>query len=164
MDKQRITEFLEDFANVLDAKVRELDARMRELADERDAVRKTILSLRGAGVEADAGSNPAAAAAPPAEDSDADAMPQAARPPEAGDLGVDYTGATNLLERLRCVGRAAPGGQLRVGMVARLLIADGQSAASFNNLRRSVDQTFRTYPEEFEYVDRGTYRYHDAPP
>ena len=158
MDEQRITlEYLERYAD-------ELDRQMRELADKRDAVRKIVLSLRGA-------ANPPAVGAAP-DDPGAEAravgaeaaMPPSFRPQELTGLEVDYTGATNLLSRLRCVGRAAEGGVLRVGPVAKLLIADGVSAAKFNNLRRSVDKAFRTHPEQFEYLEPGTYVYNDAPP
>ena len=168
MDKREITlEYLTHYAGELDRQLRELCAQMREVTEKRDAAQKIILSLRGAGsLPLDVLEAPASTE-PDGEDEGIGAAP--AMPPSVtlGDLAgveVDFSSATNLLARLRCVGRAAPGGILRVGATARKLIDDGQSSASFNNLRRSVDATFRENADLFEYRERGTYRYRDAPP
>ena len=150
MSEQKIAlEYLERHADDLDRQIRDLDRQKEELADKRDAVRKAALLLRGEDNTPEVGAAPG--------------VPQSVRPQPFAGLEVDYSGAHNLLSRLRCVGRAAPDGILWVGPVAQLLIADGVSSAKFNNLRRSVDKLFRVH-ECFEYVRPGTYRYHDAPP
>ena len=173
MDKREITlEYLTHYAGELDRQLRELCAQMREITEKRDTVRKAVLLLQGAvsvppanGVALDGG-----VGAPPAGPEENWEIGAAATMPPSVTLGdlagvvVDFSNATNLLSRLRCVGRAAPGGILRVGATARKLIADGQSAAAFNNLRRSVDAEFREHPDLFEYRERGTYRYRDASP
>lgn len=157
MSEQKIVlEYLERRGKELDRHLRDIDRQRDEIAADRDAVRRLVLSLRGApdppgqpDEEETVDADPQPAAPPPTPD----------RPPELADLRVDYTGARNLLARLCCIGRAVPDGILRVGSATQLLIADGLSNGQFRNLRRNVDEAFRRHPEDFTYLGPGTYRY-----
>ena len=160
-DQRSAQEFLDKFADDLDAEIRDLtddlNRRVQALAEKRDTARKAAQMLRDTAITHEDG-------APQSGESAAPAISQPAPAPDIAEWEIDYSRARNLLSRLRAIGKGAPDGVLRVGPVTNRLIADGVSGAKFNNLRRAVDKTFRDHPELFEYVGPGTYRYNAPHP
>ena len=78
-------------------------------------------------------------------------------------LKVDFTGARNLLERLRRIGRATEGHYLSLGLLTHYL---EQARPSRKGSRRSLRTHIRTcigkHREHFQRVGPGIYRYYDT--
>ena len=79
-------------------------------------------------------------------------------------LEVDFTGARNLLERLRRIGQATEGHYLSLGLLTYYL---EKARPSRKGSRRSLKTYIRTciskHPEYFQRVGPGIYRYYDNP-
>ena len=82
---------------------------------------------------------------------------------DLSDLSVDFTGTTNMLERLRRIGQKAEGRLLNLTEVSRFLLRSGESTATLRNLRNNVYSGLKDHPEHFEKVSSGNYLYHDTP-
>ena len=77
-------------------------------------------------------------------------------------MTIDLTGAINLLDRLRRIGRAADGRLVNLTEMSRFIRESGASRATLKNLRSGVERAVREHPEHFERVAPGNYRYHDV--
>ncbi|MCY4366200.1 MAG: hypothetical protein OXE17_08260 [Chloroflexi bacterium] len=82
---------------------------------------------------------------------------------DLSDLSVNFTGTSNMLERLCRIGRAAEGRLLNLTEVSKFLLKSGESDATLRNLRNNVYSCLKGHPEHFEKVGTGNYRYHDTP-
>ena len=82
---------------------------------------------------------------------------------DLSDLSVDFTGTTNMLERLQRIGQKAEGRLLNLTEVSKFLLRSGESTATLRNLRNNVYSGLKDHPEHFEKVGSGNYLYHDTP-
>lgn len=82
---------------------------------------------------------------------------------DLSNLSVNFTGTTNMFERLCRIGRVAEGRLLNLTKVSKFLLDSGESTADLRNLRNSVYSCLKGHPEHFEKVGTGNYLYHDSP-
>ena len=79
------------------------------------------------------------------------------------DLSVDFVGTSNMLARLRLIGRASEGRLLSTGLIGQYLREIGESKASVARISGIVGTCVVAHPEHFERMGNGLYRYHDTP-
>lgn len=145
-----------------------LAAQIDQLTLQRDALLITEQLLRDGAVDtADTPDPPTDTVVP---DNDAPAPPLQDPPinnlpiHHLEGLRVDFTGARNLLERLRRIGRATEGHYLSLGLLTHYL---EQARPSRKGSRRSLKTHIRTCisknREYFQRIGPGIYRYYDTP-
>ena len=83
--------------------------------------------------------------------------PRRNAPPELGDISVDFTGTSNIRERVHRVAVAARGTPLSPTVVTRFLIESGQHTSNVTNLRPQVYRAFRDHPELYQRVGNGCF-------
>ena len=141
-----------------------LTAEIEHKKKQRDAL-LTVIDLYGGSEYAVAAPDNSLADAPTAapEQRQESPNPIPHQSTDLSDLSVNFTGTSNMFERLRRIGRAAEGRLMNLTEVSKFLLKSGESDATLRNLRNNVYTGLKDHPEHFEKVGSGNYRYHDTP-
>ena len=163
--------------NFLDKQYESLSEQLREKEKELDAIRTVRASIsRAKAAEPD--TNPLSVS-PPSCHQAAEinserviiSTPVYHKPEDLPDqevidltgMTIDLTGASNLFERVKRIGRAANGKLVNLTGMTHFIKDSGVSRASIKNLRSGVERIVREHPEHFVKITPGNYRYHDVP-
>ena len=142
----------------LEYQAEQLTAQIELLQQQRDALRTTAAFLSGGAV----------GPAPPSDDSP-DSLPQDDPPHNSltihnmKDLDIDFTGARNMLERLKRIGRATEGHYISLGLITHYLARQKKRRGSLRSLRTHIRTCISKHPEHFQRVAAGVYHYCDTP-
>ena len=146
-----------------------LTAQIADLQEQRDALRITAQLLTGGALEAvapaiDTLDQPLQDLPPPVPSPQDDLPPNNLPIHNLEDLEIDFTGARNLLERIKLIGRATEGHYLSLGLLTHYL---EKARPSRKGSRRSLKTHIRTCisknRQHFQRVAPGIYHYYDTP-